>query len=480
MIDSFWGLALLAVSIVLQVLFAVFVLLRPHTRQTSSLAWILVIIVLPGVGIVLYLILGDVRTGSKRRRRHRHVQSTIRAVATRAWARSESDGTVPPDYVSVARLAAEASDSDPRSGNRLDLLADARSFISALVSDIEKAESHVHLLYYIYLTDTAGRNLATALKRAAARGVECRVLADSLGSKDFLRSELHRDLESSGVTVVEALPTRITQIASVRFDMRNHRKIAVIDGRVGYSGSHNVADEAFNPKPRFAPWIDATLRIEGPAVRDLQALFVADWFMDTGQSLDHLILMSPEANAGESTVQVVGTGPNVRNQLLVQVIQASLHLAREEVILTTPYFVPDEGTFAAIITAAMRGVQTTLVVPARNDSPVVSLASRSYYTRLLDAGVEIQEYTRGLLHAKTMTVDQDLALVSTANFDRRSFEINLEVSTLVYDTDFASELRLLQRTYMEDSQPVRRAHWNARAWPRRLVENVAGLVSPLL
>ena len=262
--------------------------------------------------------------------------------------------------------------------------------------------------------------------------------------------------------------------------MRNHRKIAVIDGVVGYTGSHNLADEAFHPKPRYAPWVDATVRIEGPAVRDLQALFVADWFMDTAQSLDHLILATHEFSTEGRTVQIVGTGPGSKNQILVQVIQSAIHLAREELILTTPYFVPDEGTFSAMITAAMRGIRTTLVVPHRNDSPLVSLASRSYYSRLLQAGVEIQEYTRGLLHAKTITVDRDLAMVSTANFDRRSFEINFELTTLVYDTDFASELRLLQKTYLEDCVPVDPERWDERAWPRRLGENLAGLVGPVL
>lgn len=477
-----FGLPLLvgAVGFGVQILFAVFVLLRPHTRQTSSLAWILVILTLPGVGILLYLVLGEVRTGSKRRRRAQNIQQNIRSVLVRAWMKSPAHGTVRPAFEPVARLAHEASDSSPRGGNRLELLADAHHFVEALVGDIEEATDHVHLLYYIYLDDGSGRAVAEAMIRAAARGVDCRLLVDSVGSSDFLGCELCLELIQAGVEVVGALPTRVTQIVRVRLDMRNHRKIAVVDGVIGYTGSHNLADEAFHPKPKYAPWIDATVRIEGPAVRDLQALFVADWFMDTAQSLDHLILAPHEELDDGRTVQIVGTGPGSRNQVLVQVIQSAIHLAREEIILTTPYFVPDEGTFSAMITAAMRGIRTILVVPQRNDSPLVSLASRSYYSRLLRAGVEIQEYTKGLLHAKTITVDRDLAMVSTANFDRRSFEINFELTTLVYDTDFASELRLLQNTYVEDCVLVDRDHWDERPWPRRLAENLAGLVGPLL
>ncbi|MGI9629166.1 MAG: cardiolipin synthase [Longimicrobiales bacterium] len=480
MIDSVGALILVAAGFLIQALFAVFVLLRPQTRQQSSLAWILVIVTLPGLGIVLYLILGEVRTGSKRRRRHREIQGTIRAVTVRAWAKSPIAADVPDMYQSLGQLAALPGSAQPHGGNHLRLLARADLFVDELTKDIEGATNHVHLLYYIYLDDGCGRRVATALKRAVVRGVECRLLVDSVGSSAFLKSELCRELTEAGVHVVGALPTRITQIVRVRFDMRNHRKIAVVDGQVGYTGSHNLADEAFTPKPKFAPWIDATVRIEGPGVRDLQALFVEDWFMDTRQSLDHLIMISPTELPGGKTIQVVGTGPNSRNRALVQVIQSAIHLARREIILTTPYFVPDEGTHAALTTAAMRGVRTIVVVPARNDSPLVSLASRSFYDSLLAAGVEVHEFTKGLLHAKTITVDRDLALVSTANFDRRSFEINFELTTLVYDTDFASELRLLQKTYLEDCRRVDQTTWGERAWPRRLAENVAGLVSPLL
>ena len=464
----------------LHVLFVVYVLLRPRSRQHSSMAWILFIVAAPFVGIVLYLVVGDVRTGSRRKRHHRRIQANIRAVLQRAWNDTGTTAIVPGGTEAIARLAHLGSDTLPRGGNRLRLLTGADDFVRALVRDIDDAQEHVHLLFYIYLDDRVGQTVADALMRAEARGVECRLLVDHVGSSEFLKSELCRELRRAGAQVVRALPTQFTQIASIRFDMRNHRKIAVLDGKVGYTGSHNVAEEAFHPKPRFAPWVDATLRIEGPTVQDLQALFIEDWYMDSAENLDHLIAVEPAEHDDGRIVQVVGTGVNSQNEALVRVIQSAVHMAREELILTTPYFVPDEGTLAAITTAAVRGVHTVIVVPARNDSPIVALASRSFYQPLLEAGAEIHEYTRGLLHAKTVTVDRDFAMVSTANLDRRSFEINFEISTLVYDSDFASELRLLQKRYLEDCRPVDPARWAARRWPRRLVENVAGLFSPLL
>ena len=466
--------------IVVNTVFVVFVLLRPRVRQPSSLAWILVIVVLPVAGIVLYLVVGEVRTGSRRKRRHRTIQRNIRAVVRKAWSTSSGDTVVPWGTESIARLARLGDETRPRQGNRLTLLATADSFVRSLVHDIDAAERHVHLLFYIYLDDEVGRAVASALIRARERDVACRLLVDNVGSTDFLRSRLCRELRDAGVRVVAALPTRITQIVSIRFDMRNHRKIGVVDGRVGYTGSHNVASEHFHPKPRFGPWVDATLRIVGPAVRDLQALFIEDWYMDTTENLDHLIAYTPKEHADGRIVQIVGTGVNSQNEALVRVIQSAVHMAREELIITTPYFVPDDGTLAALTTAAIRGVRTIIVVPARNDSPLVALASRSFYDTLMDAGVEVHEYTRGLLHAKTITVDRDFALVSTANLDRRSFEINFEISTLIYDSDFASQLRLLQMRYLEDCVRVDAARWAARHWPRRLAENAAGLVSALL
>ncbi len=464
----------------LHVVFVIYVLLRPRSRQQSSMAWILFIVAVPFVGVVLYLVVGDVRAGSRRKRRHRRIRANIRAALRRVWSDASSTAIVPWGTEAIARLARLGSDTLPRDGNRLQLLTGAQDFAGALVRDIDGARDHVHLLFYIYLDDRVGRAVGDALVRAEARGVECRLLVDHVGSSEFLKSELCRELRRAGVQVVRALRTHITQIASIRFDMRNHRKIAVLDGRVGYTGSHNVAEEAFHPKPRFAPWVDATLRIEGPTVRDLQALFIEDWYMDSAENLDHLISVEPEKHEDGRIVQVVGTGVNSQNEALVRVIQSAVHMAREELILTTPYFVPDEGTLAAITTAAVRGVHTIIVVPARNDSPIVALASRSFYQPLLEAGAEIHEYTRGLLHAKTITVDRDFAMVSTANLDRRSFEINFEISTLVYDSDFASELRLLQKRYLEDCRRVDLRRWAARRWPRRLVENVAGLFSPLL
>lgn len=479
MYEGFIGVVSVVALYMLQALFAAFVLLRPRSRQASSMAWLLLIVGVPLVGIVLYLIVGEVRFGRTRIQRHAAIVSRVRAAVAEAWSDSRPSVVEEP-YDRLGMLAGIVGDTAPRGGNLLTLIAETDEVIVSLIDDIDSARDHVHLLFYIFVDDSSGKAVGEALLRAAKRGVRCRLLVDAVGSSRFLKSELHRRLGVGGIHVVAALPTPFTAMAQARIDLRNHRKIAIVDGRVGYTGSHNLADAFYIVKPRYAPWVDATVRIDGPAVRDLQTLFVQDWFMDTDEELEDLLEIDLEENPGGKPVQIIGTGINARNEALVQLMQAAIQMARDELIITTPYFVPDEGTTDALETAALRGVRTVLVVPARNDSFLVGLASRSFYEPLLDAGVEIHEFTKGLLHAKTMTVDRDLALISTANVDRRSFEINFEVSVLVYDTDFASELRFLQRSYLDDARKIDGAAWSGRAWPRRLAHNAAGMFSPLL
>lgn len=460
-----------------QFLVAALVLVRRPQRQSSALAWILVVLLVPGAGIAAFLLFGDVHTGKRRRRRHREIVERVRAVARRRAHPRAAE--LPDEYRPLANIGYHVGESEPQEGNRLELHADTERLTAALVADLDQARSHAHLLTYIFLADETGRALAAALLRAAARGVACRLLVDAIGSKRFLRSSLRRELERGGVRVVAALPTRL-HLDRARFDLRNHRKIVVLDGTVGYTGSHNLAAASFALKPEFAPWVDATVRIAGPAVRDLQELFVQDWFMETDETLEDCLALAAPPQAGGIPVQVIGTGPDSRHEAVVRLIQAAFHLAREELILTTPYFVPDEGTFDALLTAAERGVRTVLVVPRRNDSRLVAAASKSLYEPLMESGVEIHEFERGLLHAKTITIDRRVAIVSTANLDRRSFEINYEASLVVYDADFASRLRHLQRSYLEAARRVDPGAWARRSSLRKILHNAAGILAPIL
>lgn len=471
--------ALLAGEVLLQATMVIFILVRRLRPPSVTLAWILLIILVPFLGALIYMLFGEARLGGIRKRRHANI---VRAIRERGWPHGEL-GQYPelsPELQATASLAESVGGLPARGGNSVEIFSDSRAVIDALVDEVDRASHHCHLLFYIFEADQSGTDIGRALQRAASRGVSCRLLVDGVGSRSFLRSKLVAEMRRSGVSVVEALPARLLRAALSRIDLRNHRKLAVFDGQRGFTGSQNVVDASFPPKPGHGPWVDASLRIEGPAVLDLAEIFIEDWFLDADEDLSELLAIRPPEVAGGVIVQILPSGPDDEHDALRLIAQSSFHMARQELIVTTPYFVPGEAEVVALCTAARRGVSTTLVVPRRNDSRLVATASRGLYHALLESGVQIHEYTAGLLHAKTMTVDRSLALVGTANFDRRSFELNFEISVLIYDSDSASSLRFLQRSYMNDAVPVNAGSWPKRPWHRRLLENAAGMLSPLL
>jgi cardiolipin synthase A/B len=477
---GFWPITFVVLELLVRLGFIGLVLMRRRPASVT-LAWVVVILAVPLLGIILYLLVGEVRLGRRRIQKHRDIVARIESSQPFVCASVQSvHQRIDPAFSHIAVLAESAGENEPLGGNAMRLIGDTPVFIQSLVEDIDNAQHHCHLLFYIFLADYSGTRVAEALMRAAQRGVACRLLVDGVGSNTFLKSGLHTRLREAGVRVVEALAVNPFRMLLARVDLRNHRKIAVIDGVIGYTGSQNIADAEFAPKPRFAPWVDAMIRVEGPLAWDLQVLFIEDWYMDTDESLDDLLHIHPVPQPDNIIGQVIGTGPNSFTEALRQLNQAMFHTARQELIVTTPYFVPDDATLTALCATARRGVDTMLVLPARNDSPLVAAASRSHYDELLACGVRIYEFQKGLLHAKTVTVDRDLALISTANLDRRSFELNFEVSVVVYDDDFASQLRFLQRGYIGESRLVEPAQWNRRLLPAKLWHNAAGTLSPLL
>ncbi|AOU99099.1 cardiolipin synthase [Acidihalobacter yilgarnensis] len=465
-------------ELLIRLIVVIRILVRRNGQPSARLAWIVVVMLVPVAGPLLYLMVGEVRLGRRRLRLHTMLREHQREVL--GVPHEDHPAALAPDYAPIAALAQSVGGTRARRGNQIRLISDSAALIDALVGDIDTAHLHCHLLSYIYLPDASGHAVAEALIRAARRGVPCRLLVDAIGSKAFLASPLRRHLDQAGVEVVASLPVSPLRALLARMDIRNHRKLAVIDGVIAYAGSQNIADAAFAPKARYAPWVDASVRIRGPVAWDLQRLFVEDWFLDSREWLGEVLSIRPEPELGGIDAQIIGTGPMSYNYAMRQVQQAALHLAREEVVITSPYLVPDEGTIASIHATARCGTRMRLVVPARNDSRMVAAASRSFYADLLESGVEILEYRRGLLHAKTLTVDGRLSILGSANLDRRSFEINFEVSVIVYSEPFTQELRALQGRYMVDAGAVDPARWLRLSWPRRLYYNTAGLLGALL
>jgi cardiolipin synthase len=459
------------------------VLLRPHRDPAARIAWVAVILALPIAGIVAYVFLGEVNIGRRRLEKLREVERLAPQPAPSPPNEvSNLSCEVPDRSEHLWRVGRSISGFEPVGGNSGRLLKDSNAAIEAMVADIDAAKKTAHVLFYIWLDDGNGRKIASALERAAARGVACRAMVDGLGSRALLKSGLWRSLRAAGVKtgVALAMSHPLLRAPFRRVDLRNHRKIAVIDNAVTYCGSQNCADPEFRVKAKFAPWVDALVRFEGPIAQQNQRLFAVDWMCATGENLGDLLREPLRAPKAGFTAQVVGTGPTKRYSAMPELFEAAMYAARRELIITTPYFVPDESLQNALCSSAYRGVETTIVFPARNDSWIVAGASRSYYADLLAAGVRIHEYVGGLLHTKSMTIDGEIALIGSANMDRRSFDLNYENNILCYDAALTQAMRARQMDYLASARPISLEMVQAWSLPRRAWNNALAMLGPVL
>lgn len=488
--NHFLNLSWALVLFVAHFLVALRALTRPNRTPASRIAWLSVIMLVPLAGMIGYLLLGETSIGQARIQRMR-----------RAEERLSKPGGAPCAPQDMAPGAASLFDfcrsitGFEVAGNRITVLGDASApaddprrdslaAIDALIADIGQAHAHVHIAVYIWLDDDVGRKIADAVTAAAQRGVQCRVMVDSFGSREFVGSGTWKAMAAAGARLHATLSdiSRMRHMAFSRVDLRDHRKIAVIDNRIAFCGSQNFASPEFRVKARFAPWIDMLLRCEGPIVRQAQYLFLSGWIPETGETgLDTLPARVPGDPApGTSVAQTFETGPTARFNAMSDMFVACIYAARSELVITTPYFVPDESILRAICAAPRRGVKTTIIFPARNDSWLVGNACGSTYLDLLHSGVEVHEYPLGLLHTKSMTIDGELALVGSANMDRRSLELNYENSLLIADREVTAQIRERQRRYLSVSHPVTLDAARTCPFHRRLIQNFIGMMAPVL
>ncbi len=452
------------------------VLLRPNRDPASRVAWILFIMALPYVGALTYLMLGEVRP-NKGQAHPQPLKDALTPISS-----PPSDTGIAPISSAGFSIGKSISGFNPVGGNTGHLLDDSNATIDALVADIDAALEHVHLLFYIWLADTNGCKVVAALVRAAQRGVTCRVIVDDLGSRNFIRSEHWQTMNKAGVQLARAQPIGniLVRILKGRIDVRNHRKIVVIDNRITYCGSQNCADPEFAIKAKYAPWVDAVIRFEGPIARQNQLLFLTDWLICTNEDCRELAQQPMPLPKPGFIAQVIGTGPENHYSATPELFATLMFSAQQELVITTPYYVPDDFMQSALCSSARRGVSTTIILPARNDSWFVGAASRSHYSELLDAGVRIYEYTGGLLHAKTLTVDDKTTLIGSANMDRRSFELNFENNILFQDEALSQAIRERQASYIRQSKPIEQTDVDAWSALYRLRNNILAILSPVL
>ncbi|WP_439136378.1 cardiolipin synthase [Pseudomaricurvus sp.] len=472
---------LLNMTIVLSLI--VRVLTRPHRDPSSRIAWIAVIGALPIFGVIAYFLLGETNIGHRRTAR---MKAVIRNMPpSKVVSPNSNQNTlfqVPKRFQLLFRLGRSINGFEVTEGNSAQLMTDSNSTIASMVKDIDDASDHVHLLFYIWLPDNNGIAIVEALKRAASRGVNCRVMADDIGSRTMIHSKHWKEMKKTGIHLSRALSVRVPILRSliVRVDLRNHRKILIIDGKITYCGSQNCADPEFRVKAKYAPWVDVMFRFEGPVVRQNQYLFASDWMSHTKENINSLLSIPMDTPSTGFPAQVLGTGPTVRYSAMPEMFGSLFHAAREELVITTPYYVPNESMQSALCSAAWRGIKTTLILPAKNDSWMVGAASRSYYKDLLQAGVEIFEYEGGLLHTKSVTIDREVTLIGSANMDRRSFELNYENNILFYNPELTEDMRSRQQEYLSKSKQVTLERVDAWSLGTRLWNNTLATLGPVL
>ena len=474
-------------------------LTRPNRAPASRAAWVAVIMLAPIVGVIGYWLLGETSIG---RGRVRRIDTLRKAMPSAQAMPGGAESSVPgvsawahETTQAVFALAQSINGFVALPGNRIRLLGaaegdpqqpqrDCLAAIDTLLADIAQARESVHIAVYIWLDDALGARLVEAVIAAANRGVACRVMVDALGSRAFSHGPHWQRMSDAGVKLLRTLDdiNRLRHLAFSRLDLRDHRKLVVVDNRIGYCGSQNFAAPAFEIKPKFAPWIDLLFRCEGPLVRQMQYLFLSGWIPETGEAgLEQLPVAAPIPQCeGGGIAQMFETGPTSRHNAMSDMFVAAINAARRELFITTPYFVPDEALLRALCAAPRRGVRSRIVFPARNDSWLVGQVCRSTWAELLDCGVEVFEYPLGLLHAKSLTCDDSLALVGSANMDRRSLELNFENNLLLADADVVAMIRARQLGYLSVCRQVKADQ--VRAWPfhQRLVQNAVAMASPVL
>jgi cardiolipin synthase len=478
-------------EVVYVVVLAVWILLEKRP-PVSTIAWILALIALPYAGFVVFFFFGPRRI-TRKRLKHRLARGKMHERDKTAALTAKPDVPPPADprIAQLERLAVGSGEPPSAPCENVTIYNDAASTYDAIAEAINEAKLFIHVAYYIFDSGRAGTRIAKLLMKRAEAGVTVRVLVDDVGSS-MMTTAMVADMRASGIYFASFNTVTFTRIRS-RIDFRNHRKIVVCDGIVGFTGGINITDDYVPEEPskdkshkrrvhrgQPAPWRDTHVRLQGDAVRWLQLVFLDDWQYTTGYTARKAKYFPPPSNKGKYRVQVVASGPDREFEPIQRLYFASIALAQKRVLVTTPYFIPDAPVLTALTTAALRGVDVRVLVPRLSDSAVVTYAARSYFDDLLAAGARVFEYQPTMVHSKTVVVDDFFAAVGTANMDNRSFRLNFEVTAILYGEEHAESLAKQFAKDLELSKEITTALRKASPLKNRLAEAGARLLSPLL
>ena len=467
---------ILMVLYFLTVLAVIVVVLSENRNPVKSMAWMLVLVLLPIVGLVVYLVFGRSLKGMKLISRS-HLRELRRMNDFPEDISRESD--LCDSSRQLISLVNKLTEPHLFAGNDITIFTSGEEKFEALLHDIEQAREHIHLQYFIIENDTSGKRLIELLERKAREGVQVKVLYDYVGSFYF-RPKVLKRMRAAGIEVHPFLKLTITQFL-FRFNWRNHRKIVVIDGVIGYVGGMNIADRYIIGEKHQDPWRDTHLRIVGESVTAMQYSFAIDWDFTTRQLLMASIKHhDADESSSNYLVQMVNSGPASRWNNISFVFFKAITLAKHTLYLQTPYFLPSDSLLKAMQSAALAGVDVRLMIPSKPDGVMLRLATASYLKECLLSGIKIYCYDHAMMHAKVLIVDDEFATVGSTNFDFRSFEHNFEFNALVYSKEFNSQMKAIFEEDMAQCTRLSLGKWKQRPLLQKALESIVRLLSPIL
>ena len=531
-----WQLGVIAHSLI--TLWLVVRVIQQQRRQSVAIAWIAVLFALPVVGIIGYMLFGEINIGHQYRKRSLMAQKLLRDFANAQHINfNEISKNLDTEARQLSNIALLKTGLGVYDHHTLTLMTDADHIFASLLADIRAANTIILLEFYIVSPQGRVIELLEALMAATQRGVSVHLLADSVGSHAFFRSSWVKKLKAADVFVHESLPVGLFKTIVKRIDIRNHRKLAIFDSCYGYTGSFNLIDpDFFKQDAHVGKWIDVMIRVEShDTVNSVKAMalvtttdisaetnanfsnlekivnrFTKSLYIDTSKlhhrKLQHvanarglgqnantrvpnppLLKILPLQSSlqaypsvSQVSLQLIPSAPELTGHVIYETLVCAIFAAKKQVVITTPYFVPDDALLLAMTTAAKRGVKVILNVPKKVDSLLVQFASQAYFDPLLSAGVQIYLFNAGLLHAKILCVDDDYCLFGTVNMDMRSFYLNMEVSMAIYNRTMTQQILTCQHEYLQQSEPLQRDRWQQRSFGAKFLDNAIRLFSPLL
>ncbi len=459
------------------------IMILENRSPLKSLSWILVLILLPGLGIVLYIFFGqnfrkEKIINRKGLKNHAYMSEVAHAqthdLSKYGWLKNDQIK----EKEQIIQLQLNNSSSLVTIGNNVKLLNNGEAKFKALIEDLKNAKQFIHIQYYIFSKDTIGNVIKNILIEKAKSGVKVRMIVDDVGSWE-LKKSYFRELRSYGIEIFSFLEVRFPVLTS-KVNYRNHRKIVVIDGYVGYLGGINVSDRYIHGVPSLGIWRDTHIRIEGDAVNSLQYIFSLDWYFVSREELANVKYFPTKEATGDKLVQISASGPDTDWPGIMMAFFKIISTAKDYVYIATPYFMPEESVLMALKTAAMGGVDVRIILPEKSDAYITKLSSMSYLRELMETGVKFYFYQKGFIHSKVVVSDDIVTSIGSANMDFRSFEQNFEVMAFIYNEEFALEVKDTFKEDFADSKRVILAEWRKRPVRQKVKESLARLLSPLM